>query len=62
MDFPPDEVRFAAMLAESGMRVPPEQLPSPLEGYCHMLRLIAALGAPATFEAEPALTFTPDRR
>jgi hypothetical protein len=62
MGFPPDEVRLAAMLAESGMRVPAEQLPSLLEGYRHMLRLIAVLGAPATLGAEPALIFAPDRR
>jgi hypothetical protein len=62
MDFPSDEARLAAMLTESGMRVPPEQLPSLLEGYRHMLRLVAVLGAPATLEAEPALTFAPDRR
>ena len=62
MDFPTDEARFAAMLAESGMRVPPEQLPSLLEGYRHLLRLVALLGAPAALEAEPALTFAPDRR
>ena len=62
MGFPSDEARFAAMLAESGMRVPPEQLPSLLEGYRHMLRLIALLGVPATLEAEPATVFTPDQR
>ena len=62
MDFPADEARLAAMLAESGMRVPPEQLPSLLEGYRHLLRQVALLGAPAALETEPALTFTPDRR
>ncbi len=62
MDSPSEEARFAFMLAESGMRVPPEQLPSLYEGYRHMLRLIALLGAPATREAEPALIFSPDRR
>jgi hypothetical protein len=62
MDSPSDEMRLDAMLAESGMRVPPEQLPSLLEGYRHMLHLIAVLGAPTMLEAEPALTFAPDRR
>jgi hypothetical protein len=62
MDFPTDEARFAAMLAESGMQVPPEQLPSLLEGYRHLLRQVALLSAPAALEAEPALTFAPDRR
>jgi hypothetical protein len=57
MDFPPDEVRFAAMLAESGMPVPPEQRPSLFEGYRHMLRLIALLGSPEEMDAEPAVTF-----
>ena len=62
MDFPSDEARFASMLAESGMQVPPEQLPSLLEGYRHLLRQVALLGAPAALEAEPALIFAPDRR
>jgi hypothetical protein len=62
MDFSSDEARLAAMLAESGMRVPPEQLPSLLEGYRHLLRLVALLGAPMALEAEPALIFAPDRR
>ncbi len=62
MGFSSDEARFAAMLAESGTRVPPEQLPSLYEGYRHMLRLIALLGAPATLEAEPAVVFAPDQR
>ena len=62
MDSPSDEARFAAMLAESGMRVPPEQLPSLYEGHRHVLRLIDLLGAPATLEVEPAVIFAPDRR
>ena len=57
MDLPPDEVRFAAMLAESGMPVPPEQRPSLLEGYRHMLRQVALLGPPEEMDAEPAVTF-----
>ena len=62
MDSPSDEARFAAVLAESGMPVPPEQLPSLHEGYRHVLRLIGLLGAPAAPEAEPAVVFAPDRR
>jgi sugar/nucleoside kinase (ribokinase family) len=62
MDFPSDETRFASMLTESGMQVPPEQLPSLLEGYRHLLRLVTLLSAPAAIEAEPALTFAPGRR
>ena len=57
-----DQSRFMAVLAESGMQVPPEQLPSLFEGYQHMLRLIALLGASTTREAEPAVIFTPDQR
>ena len=32
---------FAVMLAQSGMHVPEEQWPSLLEGYRHILRLLA---------------------
>ncbi len=60
MDPPSDEARFAAMLAESGMRVPPDQRPSLSEGYQHMLRLVALVGAPAALDAEPALLFDPE--
>ena len=62
MDTPSDETRFAAMLAETGLHVPPSQLPSLLEGYVHLLRMIALVGAPAALEAEPALAFDPDRQ
>ena len=62
MDFPPDEVRFAAMLAESGMPVPPEQRASLSEGYRHMLRLVALLGSPEEMDAEPAVTFAATAR
>jgi hypothetical protein len=58
MDFPSGEARFAAMLAESGMRMPPEQRPSLFGGQ---RRLTALLGAPARLEAEPALVFAPER-
>jgi hypothetical protein len=58
----PDQSNFAAMLAESGMQVPEEQLPSLFEGYQHMLRLINLLGRPATMEAEPAVVFAPGQR
>ena len=40
--------------------MPPEQLASLFEGYRHMLRQIALIAAPLAFEAEPAVTFTPD--
>jgi hypothetical protein len=53
---------FAAMLADSGMQVPEEQLPSLFEGYQHILRLIDLLGRPATLEAEPAVIFAPERQ
>jgi hypothetical protein len=62
MDTPSDEARFAAVLAASAMRVPPEQLPALHEGYRHVLRLVGLLGAPATLDAEPAVVFAPDRR
>jgi hypothetical protein len=55
-----DEANFATMLAQSGMQVPSEQLPSLFEGYQHLIRLIALLGAPSTREAEPAVIFTPE--
>ena len=50
------------MLAQSGMHVPPEQVPSLFEGYQHMIRMVALLGAPSTLEAEPAVIFTTDQR
>jgi hypothetical protein len=56
----PDQ-SFTAMLAESGMQVPEEQLPSLFEGYQHMLRLIDLLGRPATLEAGPAVIFVPEQ-
>ena len=55
-----DHQLFTALLAQSGMDVPPEQLASLFEGYRHMLRQIALIAAPLAFEAEPAVTFTPD--
>jgi hypothetical protein len=62
MASPSDQASFAAMLAESDMRVPQEQQPYLLEGYQHMLRLLDLLGRPATLAAEPAVIFTPDQR
>jgi hypothetical protein len=44
------------------MPVPPEQEPSLLEGYQHILRLLDLLGRPATLDAEPAVIFTPGQR
>ena len=58
----PKQSIFSAMLAESGMQVPEEQVPSLFEGYQHMLRLIDLLGRPVTMEAEPAVIFTPEQR
>jgi hypothetical protein len=58
----PNQSNFAAMLAESGMQVPEEQVPSLFEGYQHMLRLIDLLGRPAMMEAEPAVIFAPEQR
>ena len=58
----PNQSIFSAMLAESGMQVPEEQVPSLFEGYQHMLRLIDLLGRPATMEAEPAVIFTPEQQ
>jgi hypothetical protein len=57
-----DQTSFAAMLAQSEMHVPPEQVPSLFEGYQHMIRMVALLGAPSTLEAEPAVIFTTDQR
>ena len=57
-----ERMNFVAMLAQSGMHVPPEQLPSLLEGYQHLLRALPLLGAPSTREAELAVVFTPDQR
>ena len=59
---PSDQSSFASMLAQSGMQVPPEQLPSLFEGYRHMIRLVALLDAPTMDEAEPAVIFTTDQR
>jgi hypothetical protein len=56
----PDQ-SFTAMLAESGMQVPEEQLPSLFEGYQHLLRLIDLLGRPAALDAEPAVIFAPEQ-
>jgi hypothetical protein len=58
----PDKTNFVAMLTESGMQVPDEQLPSLFEGYQHILRMIELLGRPATLEAEPAVIFAPEQR
>jgi len=58
----PDQSTFAAMLVESGMQVPEEQLASLFEGYQHLLRLIDLLGRPMTLEAEPAVIFAPENR
>ncbi len=62
MPSPSVQSSFTAMLEQSGMHVPQEQLPSLFEGYQHMLRLIDLLGRPATLEAEPAVIFTPEQR
>ena len=56
----PDHPIFAAMVAESGMQVPEEQLASLFVGYQHLRRLIDLLDRPTTFEAEPAVTFAPE--
>jgi hypothetical protein len=57
-----DQSHFAARIAESGMQVPEEQLPSLFEGYQHLLRLMNLLGRPVTLEAEPAVVFAPERQ
>jgi hypothetical protein len=62
MTFPSDQSHFTAMLSLSGMDVPQEQLPSLFEGYQHLLHMIGLLGRPAAREAEPAMTFTPEKR
>ena len=62
MASPSDQSSFIAMLSQSGMDVPQEQLPSLFEGYQHLLRMIDLLGRPQTREAEPATTFTPGNR
>lgn len=62
MASPSDQSSFAAMLAQSEMHVPADQLPSLFEGYQHMIRLVALLGAPSTSDAEPAVIFTTDQR
>ena len=62
MASPSDQSSFAAMLAQSGMRVPQDQLASLFEGYQHMMRLVDLLGRPATLDAEPAVIFTPEQR
>ena len=50
------------MLRLSGMDVPQEQLPSLFEGFQHLLQMIDLLRRPATREAEPATTFTSEKR
>jgi hypothetical protein len=62
MASPSDQSHFTAMLGLSGMDVPQEQLPSLFEGYQHLLHMIGLLGRPAAREAEPAMTFTPEKR
>ena len=62
MASPSDQSSFAAMLAQSGMRVPQDQLASLFEGYQHMMRLGDLLGRPTTLDAEPAVIFTPEQR
>ena len=52
MASPSDQASFAAMLAQSDMRVPEEQQPYLLEDIS-MLRLLDLLGRPATLAAEP---------
>ena len=59
---PPDQSEFTTMLRLSGMDVPQEQLPSLFEGFQHLLQMIDLLGRPATREAEPATTFTSEKR
>jgi hypothetical protein len=49
MASPSDQASFAAMLAESDMRVPQEQQPDLLEGYQHMLT--SARSAREAFDA-----------
>ena len=62
MASPSDQSSFIDMLSRSGMDVPQEQVPSLFEGYQHLLHMIDLLGRPATREAEPATTFTPEKR
>jgi hypothetical protein len=57
-----DQSHFTAMLSLSGMDVPQEQLPSLFEGYQHLQHMIGLLGRPAGLEAEPAMTFAPEKR
>lgn len=59
---PSDQSSFASMLAQSGMQVPPEQLPSLFEGYQHMIRLVALLDTPSLEGPEPAVIFTTEQR
>jgi hypothetical protein len=57
-----NQLSFGAILAESGMQVPEEQLASLLVGYRHLRHLIDLLDRPTTFEAEPAVTFAIEKQ
>jgi hypothetical protein len=54
-----DQASFLAMLAQSGMHVPSEQLTSLFEGYRHLVRAVLALGRSSTMDDEPAVIFKP---
>jgi hypothetical protein len=63
MSLPPiDEAELARMLARAGLNLTPDQVRSILPGTAIVRRMIERVNAPLPREAEPAVTFTTEKR
>ncbi len=63
MSLPPiDEAELQRLLARAGLVLTPDQVRSILPGAAIVRRMIERLNAPLPREAEPAVTFTAEKR
>jgi hypothetical protein len=63
MSLPPiDEAELQQMLARAGLNLTLEQVRSILPGAAIVRRMIERVNAPLPREAEPAVTFTAEKR
>jgi hypothetical protein len=63
MSLPPiDETELQRLLARAGLDLTPDQVRSILPGAAIVRRMIERVNAPLPREAEPAVTFTAEKR
>ena len=59
---PTDETELQRVLARAGLNLTPDQVRSILPGAAIVRRMIERVNAPLPREAEPAVTFTAEKR